>query len=255
MPNLKSGTALHSVLFAASVAVFITLSACAEQPAKSPTKPADLAAILAQMNAASVKFTSAQADVRQEYFTKVIHDTETETGETYFLRKGGSTQMGMFLLAPDAEPGAFPAKILQLKDGEWQLLTTGTGQIDQGSVAGKNQATAETILALGFGGSGTDLQKTWTITDLGTEKMDEDGKPVEVEKLDLVSKNQAIRNTYSHITIWLDPKRDVSLRQVSYVASSGDTRTMIYSNIRLNQTVNVAPFAIKCKGKCTVVNH
>jgi hypothetical protein len=36
---------------------------------------------------------------------------------------------------------------------------------------------------------------------------------------------------------------------------TGDTRTVYYTNIRLNQPVSTAAFAINCKGKCTVVPH
>jgi hypothetical protein len=226
-----------------------------QQSLIAQTKPASLSALLAEMNAASAKFVSAQADVRREDFTQIVHDTEIQTGKVYFLRKNGTMQMGMTLLPPDAQPGALPAKIVQVKDGNAQMLTTGTGQIDQTATTGKNQATAETMMTLGFGGSGTDLEKAWTITDQGPDKLTESGKPVAVEKLDLVSKDASIRNTYSHITIWIDPVRDVSLKQISFAPSSGDTHTLIYTNIRLNQPVNLAPFALKCKGKCSVVNH
>jgi hypothetical protein len=86
--------------------------------------------------------------------------------------------------------------------------------------------------------------------------MSDGSKTVPVEKLDLVSKDPGIRNNYAtHITIWIDPARDVSLKQISYNASNGtptgDTRTVYYTNIRLNQKVDMGPFAIKCKGKCS----
>jgi outer membrane lipoprotein-sorting protein len=222
-------------------------------------KPAGLAAVLAQMNEASAKFTSAQADLRQELFTKAVNDTETQTGQIYFLHKSGAIQMGMRMLPPDAKPGSAPAQIIEFKDGKAQVLNTGTGQVDVGSATGKNQAFADTMTTLGFGGSGNDLQKAWTITDQGPETLNDGSKPVQTEKLDLVSKDQTIRDTYSHITVWIDPARDVSLKQTAYEASggksTGDMRTVYYTNIRLNQNVDTAPFAIKCKGKCNVVQH
>ncbi|MGA1984170.1 MAG: outer membrane lipoprotein-sorting protein [Acidobacteriaceae bacterium] len=223
--------------------------------ARAQTKPSGLPpAIREQMDAASARFTSAQADLKQELFTKVVHDTETQTGQIYFLRKAGSTQMGMTLLPPDAAPGAQPAQVLEFKDGKGRMFNPGTNQIDESSATGKNQALAETFLTLGFGGSGTDLAKSWTIDDQGSEPISDGKQTVKTEKLDLVSKDPGIRNSFSHITVWIDPARDVSLKQVSYQAS-GDTRTMYYTNIRLNQPVDIAPFAIKCKGKCTVVTH
>jgi outer membrane lipoprotein-sorting protein len=131
--------------------------------------------------------------------------------------------------------------------------------VDVFTATGKNQALAETMMTLGFGGSGTDLEKAWDITDQGSEQMSDGSKQVQVEKLDLVSKDPTIRNNYSHITIWVDPARDVSLKQILFEASggksSGNTRTAVYTNIRPNEKVNTDAFAIKCPGKCTVVQH
>ena len=222
--------------------------------ALAQTKPTGLPpAIREQMDAASAKFTSAQADLKQELFTKVVHDTETQTGQVYFLRKGGSTQMGMKLLPPDASPGAQPAQVMEFKDGKGRMFNPGTNQIDEADES-KNMALAESLITLGFGGSGTDLAKAWTITDLGSEPLSDGKQTVKTEKLDLVSKDPGIRNNFSHITIWVDPVRDVSLKQVSY-QPSGDTRTVYFTNIRLNQPVDTKPFAINCKGKCTIVQH
>jgi hypothetical protein len=246
----------QSALFALAVA----LAFAGHRVAVAQADPARLKSVLAQMDAASANFTSAQADLRQELFTKAVQDTETQTGQIYFLRKAGSTQMGIRMLAADAKPDSPPAQIVEFKDGKFQLLTTGTGQVDVYSATGKNQATAETVMTIGFGGSGHDLEKSWTITDQGTEQMSDGSKTVSVEKLDLVSRDPNIRNNFSHIVIWVDPVRDASLKQVSYNASNGtptgDTRTVFYTNIRLNEKkMNTDPFAIKCKGKCTVTQH
>ncbi len=239
----------------AVVAAAIAFGNCGiAQVAAAQAKPSALPAVLAQLNAASAKFTSAQADVRQELFTKAVRDTETQTGQIYFLRKAGVTQMGMKMLPPDAKPGTPPVQIVEFKDAKFRVYDTGPNHLQEFSATGKNQALAETFMTVGFGGSGTDLAKSWTITDQGTEQMSDGSRTVPVEKLDLVSKDARIRNNFSHITIWVDATRGVSLKQVSFEASggtpTGDTRTVFYSNIRLNQPVDTAPFAIKCQGKC-----
>jgi outer membrane lipoprotein-sorting protein len=238
-----------AALFAMAALAFAGHAAAAQADS------AHLKAMLAQMDSASASFTSAQADLRQELFTKAVQDTETQIGQIYVLRNGSSTQMGVRMLAPEAKPDSPPAQIIEFKDGKIQLLTTGTGQVDVFTATGKNQATAQTAMTIGFGGSGRDLEKSWNITDLGPESI----AGVQTEKLDLVSKDQTIRNNFSHITIWIDPARDVSLKQVSYNASNGtptgDTRTVFYTNIRLNQPVKTDAFAIKCKGKCTFIQH
>lgn len=246
MPNTKS-----SLIAAVALAVFAAAPACRAQ-----TK---LQSVISQMNAASAKFTSAQADLRQELFTKAVDDTEVRYGQIYFLRKGGETQMGMKMLAPDAKPGSAPSQIVEFKDGKLRMLTVGTGQVDEFSASGKNQSLAETMMTLGFGGSGADLQRSWTITDLGADQINDGSRNVPVEKLDLVSKDPGIRSNYSHIVLWIDPVRDVSLKQQLFEADggkpSGNTRTVFYTNIRLNQHVDTGAYAIKCPGKCTVVTH
>jgi outer membrane lipoprotein-sorting protein len=250
----------QALIFAAALTTGVALESYGSSPASAAqATPAQLQTVLSQMDAASAKFTSAQADMRQELFTKAVQDTETQTGAIYFQRKGTTMQMGMKILPPDAQPGAAPAQVLELKDGKLRIFNPGTNHIDEISTAGKNQAFADTLTTLGFGASGTSLAKAWNITDQGAEQMSDGSKSLSVEKLDLVSKDPKIRNSFSHITLWIDASRGVPLKEVSYEASggtsTGDTRTAIYTNIRLNQPVDAGPFAIKCKGSCSITQQ
>jgi hypothetical protein len=213
-------------------------------------KSSRLDTVLSQMDAASANFHAALADVRQQIFTKVVQDTETQAGQVYFLRKGSTMQMGMKMSAPGAPPNSPPAQIVEFKDGKLRIFTPGINHIDEYSTAG-HQAMAETFLTLGFGGSGADLKKAWTIDDQGAEQISDGSKSVPVEKLDLVSKDPDMRKNFTHITIWVDPTRAVSLKQVIFFPK-GDTRTEFYTNIRPTQSVDTAAFAIKCKNnKCS----
>jgi outer membrane lipoprotein-sorting protein len=206
-------------------------------------KPARLDTVLRQMDAASTKFQSAQANLRKEVFTKVVNDTEEQTGLIYFARKGGSTQMGMKMTSQ-------PQQVVEYKDGRIRVYNPGTNHVDEVSASGTNKTRFETFLTLGFGGSGKDLEKAWTIEDQGTESMSDGEKTVATEKLDLVSKDPDTLKTVSHVVIWVDPARAVTLKQLFYFPK-GDTQTASYTNIRLNQTVDMSQFAIKCKGKCS----
>jgi len=215
--------------------------------AAAQAAPTRLETVLREMDAASAKFQSAQADLRQQIFTKVVNDTDEQKGMVYFLRKGGATQMGIKMLPQ-------PAQIVEFKDGALRVFNPGTNHVDEFASSGKNQALTETLMTLGFGGGGADLKRSWTIEDQGAEEMSDGAKTVPVEKLDLVSKDENVRKNFTHVTIWVDPVRAVTLKQVFLLASNGratgDTRTVFYTNIRMNQPVDVGPFAIKCKGKC-----
>ena len=198
--------------------------------------------VLRQMDAASLKFKSAEADFRKELYQRVIRDTTTQSGTIYFLKSGSSLQMGAVFSPPEA-------KVVEYKEGRLRLFDPGPNHLTE--MDGRNnQAQYESFLTLGFGGSGKDLEKAWNITDQGSEAMTDGGQAIKVEKLDLVNKDPAQRNSIAHVTIWVDPSRAVSLKQ-EFFFTSEDTQTAVYTHVRYNQSVNAKRYAIKTDSKTT----
>lgn len=216
-------------------------------PPKAQGPDAHLATVLAQMDKASADFKSARADLSQDYYERVSRDTTTDTGSVYFERKGGATQMGLVTMNPD---GKTKHQVIEFKDGVLRVFDVHENQIREFK-AGPNQGTAETFLTLGFGGSGKALAQAWDITDQGTETLMDGGQAVKTEKLLLVSKDEKMRNNFSQVTIWVDPVRDVSLRQI-FETPSHDKRTANYSHIKVNGNIDTGSFAIKADKKTQI---
>jgi outer membrane lipoprotein-sorting protein len=235
---------LRQLSLAAAALTLAPLAAPIQAPAQS-----QLNSVLSQMDAASARFKNAQADVRYDNYTRVVNDHDIEIGSIYIERTGSAEQMGavFYNVGPDNKPASTPARIVNFDGATLRIFTVGTNQVDLFK-AGANQAKYDSFLTLGFGGSGKDLQRIWDITDQGPETID----GVKTEKLDLVSKDAGVKNMFTHITIWIDPARGVSLKQVFY-APNGDNRTATYSNIRLNGSVNRKPYEIS--KKATVIAH
>ena len=231
--------------------VALTLTAAGNAYSQAPSP--QLTYVLKQLDTASTKFQRATADFQWDYYEKVVHDTSTQKGSIYFEREKGSTDMGAVLVDPNAGPKSKPIKVIQYQGGLVQLFDPGVDQITVLHEAG-NQAEIESFLTLGFGGSGTDLARAWNITDLGPETLTDSGQPIKVEKLDLVGKDPDARKNFTHITIWVDPARAVSLKQIFYTPS-GDYRTATYSAIKVNGNVHKDQFAIKKDKNTTVINH
>ncbi len=229
-------------------AIFAAFFAIALAPAWTQVADAHLAAVLAQMDIASQRFTSARADFSQDYYEAVVKDTTNQTGSIYFERKASGTQMGAVVMAAN---GQGKDKVLEFKDGVLRMLDPHVDQI-RVIKPSSSQAQLETFLTLGFGGSGKDLARAWTITDLGTETLTDAGQPVKTEKLDLVSKDPNVRNSFSHVVIWVDPQRGVSLKQI-FETPSRDRRTSTYSHIKLNGKIDTAFFELKKGSHTTVV--
>jgi outer membrane lipoprotein-sorting protein len=212
-----------------------------------------LKSVLVQMDKASRNFKNATADFRWDYYERVVHDTSTQTGFIYFERSKGSTDMGAVVASSNPSSKSKFDKVIEYQNGTLQMFDPGVDQITV-LHEGANQSEIEGFLTLGFGGSGTDLTKAWNVTDLGPETLNDDGKPVATEKLDLVGKQPESRKNFTHVTVWIDPARAVSLKQVFYTPS-GDYRTAYYSHIRVNGKIDKGMFAIKKDHNTTVVNH
>lgn len=180
---------------------------------------ADLDKVLAQMDAAAAKFQNAQADFVWDNYIKVVDDHEQQSGAIYFDRSGGQTQMAALIEKPAKKTVVYKQQTLSYYDPSLD-------QLNVFSAVGKY----ESFLTLGFGGSGKDLKAAWQITDLGPETVD--GTPT--EKLDLTSQQAKESAKIDHITIWVDPARAVSLKQVFFY-TSGDMRTSTFTHIKYNE--------------------
>jgi outer membrane lipoprotein-sorting protein len=223
-----------------SIAVSLLFSAaftCTPTTFAQP-KPGHVDEVLREMDVASARFKSAEADFRWDLFERVVKQTTTQSGTIYFMKEGANTQMGARIDSP-------AAKFLEFRDGTLRVFDPGPDHLITVS-SKQNQAQIEAFLTLGFGGSGKDLAKAWTISDLGMESID----GVETAKLDLVPKDPGVRNNCTHIIIWVDASRGISLKQEFFMPSE-DTRTSYYSNIRLNQKIDEKKYAIKADSKTT----
>ena len=219
---------MHNALRFAALVLSLSVAAGGQQ--------SRLDTVLHEMDEASAKFRSAQADLQQELYERVVKETTTEKGSIYVERKSSATEMGLIIVPPNA-------RVIEYRNGVARIFDPGANHITE-MRAGANQSQYESYFALGFGGRGSDLAKAWTITDQGAEEMNDGSGNVAVEKLDLVAKDPAARANFSHITVWIDPLRSISLKQ-QFFTPSGDYRLATFTRIRYNQKVDTAAYAIK----------
>jgi outer membrane lipoprotein-sorting protein len=221
-------------LFCLGLVVSLPGSLSAQSP--SPAGDADLRKVITELNGAAAKFVSAQADFAWDQFTAVVQEHETQTGTIYFERKTGVTRMAAYL---KQDNGKDAPKTVIYDRGEVNFYEPTIKQLTT-MHAGTNRGQWESFLTLGFGGSGADLEVNWKVSLLGTDNMD----GVSVAKLDLVPKEQKVLDMFTHVTIWVEPSRGVSHKQIFY-QPTGDLRTATYKNIRYNTPLSAEVFQIK----------
>jgi len=209
----------------------------ARQDTETPSDaPAELSRVIDEMDRTARSFHTAQAQFVWTQYISVVDEKDVQKGTVYFRRVGPQVEMAADITEPT------PKQVL-FSDSKVQLYQPKTGQYNQYDT-GKYQGVVESFLVLGFGGSGQDMLKSFTVTYLGKETMD----GVAVAKLDLVPKSEKARNTFEHICLWIDLARGVSLQQQMFAPKPDkDYRLAQYSDIQLGEKISDSVFKIKTK--------
>ena len=218
----------------------LSVSLPAQNPSSS-TNSAALEAILNQMDDAAARFRNAQSDFKAEIYQKVVNETDTQAGHIYFRRSGkGQLQMASHFESPDE-------KYVVYSDGTIRVYQPKIEQVNEYD-AGKNRSEIESFMLLGFGGGGHDLQRQFDVQLTGNE--DVDGQ--KTAKLELVPKDQKVKNMFDKIIIWVDTSQAISLKQ-QFFEPSGDYRTTAYTNIKVNVKIADDVFKLHTSGHTKTV--
>lgn len=207
---------------------------------KSDGSPAMLETALTQMDQAATNFRGAEADFEWDQYQKVVNETDVQKGKIYFRRQGRETQMSAAITEPDH-------KFVIFADGKIRFYQPRIEQITEYE-AGKHRSEVESFLVMGFGGKGHDLVKSFDVTHQGFEMID----GVETVKLKLAPKVKKVSEMFSTIVLWIDLRRDISLKQ-QFLEPSGDYRIAHYTNIKINQKVPENVFKLNTTSKTKVV--
>jgi outer membrane lipoprotein-sorting protein len=202
----------------------------------------ELQRVLSQLDQTAANFTTAQAAFEWDQYQKVVDEHDFQKGMVYFRRVGGEVQMAADISDPK------PPKYVLFADSKVEVYQPKIDQVTTYNT-GKDRATIESFLVLGFGGSGKDMLKSFDVSYLGTDRVG----GVDTAKLGLVPKSVKVRNNFDHIWLWIDPSRGVSVQQQLF-EPSGDYRLAKYSDIQLHQKIQDSVFKLKITGKTKFVS-
>lgn len=225
----------------AAVCMLFARLVLAAQGPQAGSSGADLEKVLNQMDSVAASFKTAEADFVWDQYTKVVNETDTQSGAVYFRRSPKQVEMAADITQP-------AQKIVLYQDSTVRVYEP---RIDQVTVynTGKNRAEVESFLVLGFGGRGHDLEKSFSVSFEGYEQVG----GVRAAKLNLVPKTAKGKNIFDRIILWIDPTRGVSVQQ-QFFEPQGDYRLAKYSNIKINQPVPADVFKLKTTGRTKVIN-
>lgn len=207
----------------------------------------NLQTVLAKMDASAATFKSAQADIEWDSVqTNPIPDTSSQSGTVVFERKNGEVQAALRLKMSDGKPYE---KDMVYANGVGKMYEPSNKQLNVYPV-GSHRQVFDTMLTLGFGGSGTDLQKNWTVQFLGDEKVN--GIPT--VKLQLTPKDSEVLKAAPKVILWVDMSKGIGIKQQRFQAD-GTYAVVTYSNIRLNGKVPSNAFELNTAPGTQTINH
>ena len=125
-------------------------------------------------------------------------------------------------------------------NGVSDIYTPKLQLIDEYQITGKFDALFQQFYLLGFGSSGKELQKAYTVNSVGNETVGAQ----KAAHLQLVPKAPYIAKEFTKVEMWLAENTGYPA-QLRFTSPAGDTTTVVYTNLAVNPTLSEGDLKLK----------
>ena len=192
----------------------------------------ELKDILARMDQAALKFQSLTATTKRTEFTAVLNETAESHGSVRLKKGKGGTQGVIIFTDPDPRTIHLAGKSLEIynpKANEVEIYD-----------AGKHITTADEILLMGFGISGAELSKNYTVKLVGSELVNGE----RTSKLELLPKSEEVRKLATKIELWI-PEGKSNPIQEKITQPSKNYNLVLFSDLKINDPLPDSAYSLK----------
>lgn len=188
-----------------------------------------------RMDRAANQFQSMTAQVTYITHTDVINENTTETA-TVVMKKvhSGEAKGRVDFTSPDVKTVTFAKQVVQVYYPK--INTVQIYRLD------KHAEQLDKFLMIGFGTSGTELAKDYTMKFLGTESIN--GQ--ETDHIELVPKSNEARQYVSKLELWIPTAGEPYPVREKISQPSGDYKLVTYSDVKINPP-KLKPDALELK--------
>lgn len=183
---------------------------------------------LARMDKAAPGIHAMTAQVKMTTYTAVIDDQSVEDGTLRMQKtKGGDVRAVVeFKGASDARTVALLGRLVE-------IYYPNLNQYQKYDL-GKQGETADQLLLLGFGTSGSDLAKSYEITRVKSETVGAQ----DTDELELTPKDPAVRAKLAKVDLWIPVNAGYPIQQQFFdPPKPGNWRIVTYSDVSLNPDI------------------
>lgn len=194
---------------------------------------ADLATVLTNMNATAAQYKGMSAKIRSETYTKLVDDTNIESGELWVQRDAkGQVSLRISFTEPSR-------KQVRIEKTTVEIYTEGINQIDEYNLKSKSEQLEEALL-IGFGASGDYLQARYDIAPVGDEMIEGEA----TVKLLLTPKDEEARAKGQTLEMWVSTTTWQPIQQ-KLNESDGDYRLYHYGDAKINPGIKASDLKFK----------
>jgi outer membrane lipoprotein-sorting protein len=190
--------------------------------------------LLQRLDSAASQFQSMSASVTWLTHTDVIDENTTETGTVVMKKVAPGEVQGLInFTAPNPRSVTFEKRSVQIYYPK--IKTVQVYDLEE------HGEQLDKFLMIGFGTSGTELARDYTMTVLGTETV----KGAAAIHLELIPKAGEARQYVKKLELWFPEHGDPYPSREKITEPSGDSRTVNYSDLKINPAL--PPEALKLK--------
>lgn len=184
--------------------------------------PETTQAVLARMNQESASFHQITAKLTKTEFTQVLNDKTVESGQMWLKRNGrGISMRSEFTSQPNVRSVGIDA-------GQAEIYYPNMNTVQVYDL-GKFGGLVDQFLVLGFGSSGKDIEKNYSVKLAGEDTID--GK--KTSRLELEPRSDKARKQIAKVELWIPVDAGHPVQQ-RFLQPGGDYYLITYSEIKLN---------------------
>jgi outer membrane lipoprotein-sorting protein len=190
-------------------------------------------AVLARMNKESASFRQIAAKLTETEFTQVLNDKTVESGQMWLERNGRGIVMRSDFTSP---PNVRSVGV----DGDQADIYYPNLNTVQIYDLGKFGGLVDQFLVLGFGSSGKDIEKDYSVKVVGDDTVG--GQ--KTSRLELTPKSDKARQQIEKVELWIPVDAGHPVQQ-RFQQPGGDYYLFTYSDIKLNPGLPDSMFHLK----------
>lgn len=178
-------------------------------------------AVLARMDKEAAGFRQISSKLKKSDYTAALNDSDSESGEMWLRRNGHDAIMRTEFALPQHRSVA-------VEGGKAQIYYPKIRTVQIYDL-GKAGALVDQFLVLGFGSSGKEIAKNYTVA-LGGEEMVNGEKTT---RLELTPKSSKVQDQIKKVELWIPQGAGHPVQQ-RVTQPNGDYYLFTYSDIKLN---------------------